>query len=288
MTHIYPADSPRITPPQLRRWIQGGFSGAIMRCMCVWCSSCCLFGLCLTTFYFFFHSDFCGIGVAQLATPFSSLYAGSPMSYINTVIDVNPNTNNVFPDRINMTLIIYVQNGTSFNSHTNVTTAIWVRQPVVWLYNGSTNFPATVQGNTFFYNQFWIDPAYVCGETADETIYTATRCFIRWVYDATAYTNNNGVQSRVSCADVKIFDRSTDISISIHVIDEEGALPIRPDTAFSRLLNSAWATDPAKMIETWGDGVKNDSPLLSQQIRLHPTAPIVVDNSGTGPPRAQS
>lgn len=103
--------------------------------------------------------------------------------------------------------------------------------------------------------------------------YTQTRCVLRWVFDNSASNQN----SRVSCADVIIVSRAGDVRVSVTVRpDAPGEKPIQAQTALNRVLNHAWATDASRKLDiiTLPDSTTNKA---SNQLRMHPTAPVVVD-----------
>jgi hypothetical protein len=217
---------------------------------------------------------------ASIVDPLSTLYTGAQtVDEPNwVVIKFNTPPANADVSRFNFTLYSYRQNGTIYNAATNRTRGIFDLTAVTPLLVIDANI--TTGNNQQYIVRLPIEnDALQCGQpyTGPDPEHSQTHCVLRYVYDSTRSTP--ATNSRVNCADVVLWPRSSDVSVSVRVaLQGADDVPIGSSSALRRLLNSDWAQKDElhlDIFQTTEQATTGNQDRTAQQIRLRARDPIV-------------
>lgn len=209
-------------------------------------------------------SRFCAVRSPLPLTSQSTLFSGSPSNTL--LLNFNTAPAGFASGRFNFTLLSYTLNGTTFSSATNLTTPTYYRsgfQNIALALDANLN----ANNNQKYTVQLALDDSMNCGSIDDPNVQFATqRCVLRYVYDGTVSSSS----SRVSCADVVIVGRNTDVGVSVQVHIPDGDVPIGEATAMRRLLASDWAQQAAlklDLFQTPAQTAAGNGDMTAAQIR---------------------
>jgi len=225
---------------------------------------------------------FCGgnnRALKDIQDPISTLFTGSPANTLLVRFNSPPADNSLA--RFNVSLLTFRQNGTK-PVDGGEPRAVWRLERSRQLQTTDANLRT---GNNQYYTiQLKLDEGAQCGQpySGGNADFSRTHCVLRYVYDSTRSATPQN--SRVNCADVVVYSRSSDVSVEVTVRpDHADDAPITPATALRRVLTSGWVggIPSVDVFQTQDQINEGSGDRTSQQIRMRDSAPVVTHADGT-------